>query len=156
MNDKIHKALGIFLDAMRPFVVSFLQQHFPNEPWEGLFFARLKPAAKDFRIYWDNAYCVHDLYEDKADQILEILGECEKAGNPDMVYEFVSTSKVSYPGAGIAALISSEANLKEAQEYMNFQIIGHDKLNQLRPVKYFQNLDGVMNQMKKHAEILLP
>ena len=73
-----------------------------------------------------------------------------------MVYEFVSTSKVSYPGAGIAALISSEANLKEAQEYMNFQIIGHDKLNQLRHVKFFQNLDGVMNQMKKHAEILRP
>ena len=90
------------------------------------------------------------------DHLLNIIEECEKAGNPDMVYEFVSTSKVSYPGAGIAALISSEANIKEAQEYMNFQIIGHDKLNQLRHVKFFQNLDGVMNQMKKHAEILRP
>ena len=119
-------------------------------------FANLKPAAEDFRIFWDNAYCVHHLYEDKQDYLLEILMECKKAGNPDMVYEFVSTSKVSYPGAGIAALISSEANLKEAQEYMNFQIIGHDKLNQLRHVKFFQNLDGVMNQMKKHAEILRP
>ena len=121
-------------------------------------FANLKPAAPDFRIYWDNAYSVHHLYDDEKDQdfLLEILDECAKAGNPDMVYEFVSTSKVSYPGAGIAALISSEANIKEAQEYMNFQIIGHDKLNQLRHVKFFQNLDGVMNQMKKHAEILRP
>ena len=118
-------------------------------------FANLKPKAKDFRIFWDNAYCVHHLSENH-DHLLNIIEECEKAGNPDMVYEFVSTSKVSYPGAGIAALISSEANLKEAQEYMNFQIIGHDKLNQLRHVKFFQNLDGVMNQMKKHAEILRP
>ena len=119
-------------------------------------FAALKPAAEDFRIFWDNAYCIHHLYKDKQAEILNIIDECEKAGNPDMVYEFVSTSKVSYPGAGIAALISSEANIKEAQEYMNFQIIGHDKLNQLRHVKFFQNLDGVMNQMKKHAEILRP
>lgn len=119
-------------------------------------FANLKPAAEDFRIFWDNAYIIHHLYDDRQDHLLNIIEECEKAGNPDMVYEFVSTSKVSYPGAGIAALISSEANLKEAQEYMNFQIIGHDKLNQLRHVKFFQNLDGVMNQMKKHAEILRP
>ena len=119
-------------------------------------FAALKPAAADFRIFWDKAYCIHHLYDEHQDFLLELLDECEKAGNPDMVYEFVSTSKVSYPGAGIAALISSEANLKEAQEYMNFQIIGHDKLNQLRHVKFFQNLDGVMNQMKKHAEILRP
>ena len=119
-------------------------------------FANLKPAAKDFRIFWDNAYIIHHLYDDRQDHLLNIIEECEKAGNPDMVYEFVSTSKVSYPGAGIAALISSEANIKEAQEYMNFQIIGHDKLNQLRHVKFFQNLDGVMNQMKKHAEILGP
>ena len=119
-------------------------------------FAHLKPAAEDFRIFWDNAYIIHHLYDDRQDHLLNIIEECEKAGNPDMVYEFVSTSKVSYPGAGIAALISSEANLKEAQEYMNFQIIGHDKLNQLRHVKFFQNLDGVMNQMKKHAEILRP
>lgn len=111
-------------------------------------FANLKPAAKDFRIFWDNAYIIHHLYDDRQDHLLNIIEECEKAGNPDMVYEFVSTSKVSYPGAGIAALISSEANLKEAQAYMNFQIIGHDKLNQLRHVKFFQNLDGVMNQMK--------
>ena len=119
-------------------------------------FAKLNPAAEDFRIFWDNAYIIHHLYDDRQDHLLNIIEECEKAGNPDMVYEFVSTSKVSYPGAGIAALISSEANLKEAQEYMNFQIIGHDKLNQLRHVKFFQNLDGVMNQMKKHAEILRP
>ena len=126
----------------------------PMRPSEDL--QNLKPAAKDFRIFWDNAYIIHHLYDDRQDHLLNIIEECEKAGNPDMVYEFVSTSKVSYPGAGIAALISSEANIKEAQEYMNFQIIGHDKLNQLRHVKFFQNLDGVMNQMKKHAEILRP
>ena len=80
-------------------------------------FANLKPAAKDFRIFWDNAYIIHHLYDDRQDHLLNIIEECEKAGNPDMVYEFVSTSKVSYPGAGIAALISSEANIKEAQEY---------------------------------------
>ena len=91
-------------------------------------FAALKPAAKDFRIYWDNAYCIHHLYEeeDRQDHLLNILDECEKAGNPDLVYEFVSTSKVSYPGAGVAAMASSENNLKEAERHMKFQIISHD------------------------------
>lgn len=121
-------------------------------------FAALKPAAKDFRIFWDNAYCIHHLYEeaDRQDQLLNIITECEKAGNPDLVYEFVSTSKVSYPGAGVAAMISSEANLKEAERHMNFQIISHDKLNQLRHVRYFKNLDGVKAHMMKHAAIMRP
>ena len=121
-------------------------------------FAALKPAAKDFRIYWDNAYCIHHLYEeeDRQDRILNILDECEKAGNPDMVYEFVSTSKVSYPGAGVAAMASSVNNLKEAERHMKFQIISHDKLNQLRHVRYFKNLDGVKAHMMKHAAIMRP
>lgn len=119
-------------------------------------FANLKPAAKDFRIFWDNAYIIHHLYEDREDHLLNIIEECEKAGNPDMVYEFVSTSKVTFPGAGIAALVTSKANVEEAKEYMNFQIIGHDKLNQLRHVKFFKDLDGVMAHMKKHADILRP
>ena len=119
-------------------------------------FAHLKPAAEDFRIFWDNAYSIHHLYDDKRDVILELLNECVKAGNPDMVLKFISTSKVSFPGSGIAALAASEANLEDAKKYMRVQTIGHDKLNQLRHVKFFQNLDGVMNQMKKHAEILRP
>lgn len=121
-------------------------------------FAALRPTAKDFRIFWDNAYIVHHLYADEAkqDQLLEILSECEKAGNPDMVYEFVSTSKVSFSGAGIAALISSEANIKEAREYMSFQIIGYDKLNQMRHAKFFRNVDGVKAHMMKHADIMRP
>lgn len=119
-------------------------------------FAALKPAAKDFRIYWDNAYAIHHLYDDKQDQILEILSECEKAGNPDMVYEFCSTSKVSFSGAGISAFASSKANLEDAKKTMTVQTIGHDKVNQLRHVKYFKNLDGMLAHMKKHADILRP
>jgi len=119
-------------------------------------FANLKPAAKDFRIYWDNAYSVHHIYDDKQDEILEILSECEKAGNPDMVYEFMSTSKVSFAGAGIAALITSEANLADVKKHMFYQTIGHDKVNQLRHVKFFKDMDGVRAHMKKHGDIMRP
>jgi DNA-binding transcriptional MocR family regulator len=119
-------------------------------------FAALKPAAKDFRIYWDNAYVIHHLYDDKQDEILEILSECEKAGNPDMVYEFCSTSKVTFAGAGIAAFASSKANLDEAKKVMTIQTIGYDKVNQLRHVRYFKNLDGMLAHMKKHAAIMRP
>ena len=93
-------------------------------------FAALKPAAEDFRIYWDNAYCVHDLYEDKADQLLEILGACEKAGNPDMVFEFASTSKISMAGAGISCIAASKKNQDWIKSTMTVQTIGYDKLNQ--------------------------
>ena len=119
-------------------------------------FANLKPAAEDFRIYWDNAYVIHHLYDDKQDQILEILGECERAGNPDMVFEFCSTSKVSFAGGGIAAMAASNANLEFIKQSMTVQTISYDKINQLRHVRYFKNLDGMLAHMKKHAAIMRP
>lgn len=119
-------------------------------------FANLKPAAKDFRIYWDNAYIIHHLYNGVEEELLEILSECEKAGNPDMVYEFCSTSKVTFPGSGVAAIASSNANLDFIKKIITIQTIGHDKLNQLRHVRYFKNLDGMKNHMKKHAQIVRP
>ena len=119
-------------------------------------FAHLKPAAPDFRIFWDNAYSIHHLYDDDQDVILEILTECEKAGNPDLVYKFISTSKVSFPGSGIAAMAASEANLADARRSMHYQTIGHDKLNQLRHVRFFKDIHGMREHMKKHADILRP
>ncbi len=119
-------------------------------------FAALKPAAGDFRIYWDNAYAVHHLYEDKQDEILEILSECEKAGNPDMVFEFCSTSKITFSGAGMAAMASSPANLADIKKTLTLQTIGYDKVNQLRHARYFKNLEGIRAHMKKHAAIIRP
>lgn len=119
-------------------------------------FANLKPAAEDFRIYWDNAYAIHHLYDDKQDQLIEILDACTKAGNPDMVFKFCSTSKVTFPGSGIAALGASTNNLDFIKKIMTVQTIGHDKLNQLRHVRYFKDFAGMKAHMKKHAEILRP
>lgn len=119
-------------------------------------FANLKPAAEDFRIYWDNAYCIHHLYEDRQDHILEILEECEKAGNPDMVFKFCSTSKVTFPGSGIAAISASKANLEFIKKQMSVQTIGHDKLNQLRHARFFGDFNGMLEHMKKHADIIRP
>ncbi len=119
-------------------------------------FAALKPAAEDFRIYWDNAYTIHHLYNGKEDRLLEILSECKKAGNPNMVWKFCSTSKVTFPGSGIAALATSEENLAYVKNIITIQTIGHDKLNQLRHVRYFKNIDGMLEHMKKHAEIVRP
>lgn len=119
-------------------------------------FARLKPAAEDFRIYWDNAYSVHHLYDEDQDFLIEILGECAKAGNPNLVYKFTSTSKISFPGSGIAAVAASKANLDDFRKYMTMQTIGHDKLNQLRHVRFFKDLDGVHAHMRKHADLIRP
>lgn len=119
-------------------------------------FAALKPAAEDFRIYWDNAYGIHHLYEEEQDQILDIIAECEKAGNPDMVYEFASTSKISFAGGGVAAVASSAKNLEDIKKSLTIQTIGYDKLNQLRHARLYRNLDGLKEQMKKHAKILRP
>ena len=119
-------------------------------------FANLKPAAEDFRIYWDNAYCIHHLYDDKQDEILNILEECEKAGNPNMVYIFSSTSKVSFPGSGVSAIASSLENIDFIESQMTVQTIGHDKINQLRHARYFKNIDGMKEHMRKHADLMRP
>lgn len=119
-------------------------------------FAALKPAAEDFRIYWDNAYCIHHLYFDDKAVLLDLLSECEKAGNPDMVYKFGSTSKVTFPGSGVAAIAASKANLEQIKKQMTIQTIGHDKLNQLRHVRYFKDLDGMMAHMEKQAAVMRP
>ena len=119
-------------------------------------FARLEPKAADFRIYWDNAYTIHHLYDDKQDNLVEILAECKRAGNPDLVYKFASTSKISFPGSGIAALASSNNNLEEIKHQMTVQTIGHDKVNQLRHVRFFGDIHGMIEHMRKHADILRP
>lgn len=119
-------------------------------------FANLKPAAKDFRIYWDNAYCVHHLYPDHPEHVLDILTECAKAGNPDMVYKFGSTAKVTFPGAGISGIATSKANMEDIKKQMNNQLISHDKLNQLRHVRFLKDAEGIKAHMAKHAELLRP
>ncbi len=118
-------------------------------------FAALKPAAKDFRIFWDNAYCVHHLSDDH-DTLLNIIEECKKAGNPDMVFQFTSTSKISFPGGGLAVIAASKNNIDFIKNQMTVQTIGFDKLNQLRHCKYFKNFDGIKAHMKKHAAIIQP
>ena len=118
--------------------------------------AALKPAAEDFRIFWDNAYVIHDLYDDNKDEIADIISECEKAGNQDMVFEFASTSKVSFPGSGIAALATSANNIADIKKQLTIQTIGHDKLNQLRHVRFFKDINGLKEHMRKHAEFMRP
>lgn len=120
--------------------------------------AALKPAAEDFRIYWDNAYAVHHLYEEpeRQVQLLDIISQCEKAGNPDMVLEFASTSKVSFPGGGISAVAASAKNLKYIKKSMTIQTIGYDKINQLRHVRFFKDINGIKAHMMKHAASIRP
>ena len=119
-------------------------------------FARLKPAARDFRIFWDNAYGMHHLYDDKQDYLIEILAECKRAGNPDLVYKFASTSKITFPGSGIAALATSPNNMEDVRKQLRNQTIGHDKVNQLRHVRFFKDIHGMVEHMRKHADILRP
>ncbi len=116
--------------------------------------AKMK-AAPDFRIYWDNAYIVHDL-TDTPDQLLNLFDECVKAGNPNRALMFTSTSKISFPGAGVAAMAASKANIKALNAVKTYQTIGPDKLNQLRHVRYFKNKQGIVDHMKRHAEYLRP
>ncbi len=120
--------------------------------------AALKPAAEDFRIFWDNAYVIHHLYEEPEKQIkiLDIISECEKAGNPDMVYEFASTSKVSFSGGGISAVATSVKNIEWFKKSMTIQTIGYDKLNQLRHVRFYKDIDGLNAHMMKHAASIRP
>ena len=119
-------------------------------------FANLKPAAEDFRIYWDNAYAIHHLYEEKQGSLLNIIDECAKAGNPDMVYQFCSTSKVTFSGAGIAAMSASPANIADVKSRMKWATIGFDKINQLRHVRFFKDYDGLTEHMKLHANVIRP
>ncbi len=117
-------------------------------------FARLKPAAEDFRIFWDNAYIVHDL--EGSDTLKNIFTECKAAGTEDMVFEFASTSKVTFPGAGVAVMATSKNNAQFIKKLLTIQTIGPDKLNQLRHARYFKNIDGIKAHMKKQAEVLIP
>lgn len=118
-------------------------------------FAALKPAAKDFRIFWDNAYCVHDL-SDTPDTLLNLWHECRKAHSIDLPIFFASTSKITFPGAGVAAMGASESNLAVLREHYSFQTIGPDKLNQLRHIYFLKDMDGVKVQMNRHREIIEP
>ena len=119
-------------------------------------FARLSPAAPDFRIYWDNAYGVHHLYDHDQDHLIEILAECKRAGNMDLVYKFASTSKISFPGSGIACIAASQNNLEDIKAQLKNQTIGHDKVNQLRHVRFFGDIHGMVEHMRKHADIIRP
>lgn len=116
--------------------------------------AQLKPKAEDFRIFWDNAYALHYIYKDVP--LLNILEECKKAGNPDMVYMFGSTSKITFPGAGVAFFGASEANIKFTEKQLSAQSISWDKLNMLRHVRFFKNTDGIRHMMDAHAKLLRP
>lgn len=118
-------------------------------------FANLKPKAKDFRIFWDNAYCIHHL-TDTPDKLLNLLDECKKVGSEDMVYMFASTSKITFAGGGIAVMAASEKNVKYIKSLMTVQTIGYDKINQLRHAKFFGSYEGLTEHMKKHRDIIAP
>ena len=117
--------------------------------------SNLRPAADDFRIIWDNAYCIHSLYESD-DKLLNIISESKIAGNPDIAVEFTSTSKISFPGSGISAIAASDNNIKDILSRMNIQTICSNNVNQMRHAKYFGDVAGIKKHMEKHASILRP
>lgn len=117
--------------------------------------AALKPAAKDFRIIWDNAYCVHDIKEE-GDELLNIFDVLPEYGNEDMVIEVCSTSKMTFPGAGVSALAASDNNIAQIKKRLNCQTISYDKMNQLRHVEFFGDVNGLKAHMKKHAQLMKP
>ncbi|MBH1940626.1 aminotransferase class I/II-fold pyridoxal phosphate-dependent enzyme [Mobilitalea sibirica] len=117
--------------------------------------ARMKTKAKDFRIFWDNAYCVHDLNE-QGDKLKNLFKACKETGNEDRVYVYTSTSKITFPGAGVAMMASSKANLIQIKKRISIQTIGPDKLNQLRHVKFLKSMENIKEHMKKHAMIIGP
>lgn len=117
--------------------------------------AALKPAAPDFTIMWDNAYCVHE-FQGEFIPFRDIISLCRNAGNPDMVYEFASTSKVTYPGSGIACFATSKDNMAYMKKLMSIQTIGFDKINQLRHVLYLKDREHTIAHMKKHASFMKP
>ena len=118
--------------------------------------ANLSPAAADFRIFWDNAYAVHDLHPGEGDVLLNLMAELKKNGKEDMAFLFTSTSKIAFPGGGIAAMGAAERNMAYMKKHFALQTIGYDKLNQLRHVRYFKDINGIKQHMTKHAALLLP
>ena len=118
--------------------------------------ASMPCAATDFRIFWDNAYCVHHLYDTRQAHVADIAEACEKAGNPNRYFKFASTSKVTFPGAGIAAVAASEENIAQIKKRVSIQTVGYDKINQLRHVRFLKDAQGISEHMKKHAEIIRP
>ena len=118
--------------------------------------ASMPCAATDFRIFWDNAYCVHHLYDTRQAHVADIAEACEKAGNPNRYFKFASTSKVTFPGAGIAAVAASEENIAQIKKRVGIQTVGYDKINQLRHVRFLKDAQGISEHMKKHAEIIRP
>ena len=119
-------------------------------------FAALKPAAPDFRIFWDNAYAIHDLYDNGGDQLLNIMDECKKAGNENLAFVFCSTSKVTFAGGGIAGIASSPENAEWFRKTLAIRTIGYDKINQLRHALHFGGIEGMKKRMAEHAAIIRP